>query len=86
MGRDHRFASDGTTPEGSTGGGPSAGEPRCLRPAGGQRKVAMFREIPVHDVVEMLRRWQAGQGLRTIEKAVDVDRRSAATSKRSTPA
>ena len=38
-------------------------------------KVAMFREIRVHEVVEMLRRWQAGQGLRTIEAAVGVDRK-----------
>ena len=36
----------------------------------------MFREIRVHEVVEMLRRWQAGQGLRTIEAAVGVDRKT----------
>jgi hypothetical protein len=36
----------------------------------------MFREVPVHEVREVLRLWVRGESLRSIERLAGVDRKT----------
>lgn len=36
----------------------------------------MFREVPVHEIKEVLRLWVRGEGLRSIERLTVVDRKT----------
>jgi len=47
-----------------------------LRPASGRREVAMFREVRVYEIREVLRLWVRGEGLRSIERLAVLDRKT----------